>query len=263
MIKFCSLYSGSSGNSIFLSTGKTKILIDCGLSCKKIAAALASIGENPSELSAILVSHEHVDHIRGAGVVSRKFGVPVYANRNTWDAMESSLGPIPADRKMEFEGQTEFYIGDVLVRTFPIPHDAVEPVGFNFFAGDKKITIATDIGHINRKLLDYIMESDLILIESNHDLEMLKVGRYPWSLKRRIMGDKGHLSNDMAAKVVAYMAEKGTKNFVLGHLSKENNFPQLAYQTVYNALNEKCICAGQDVVLEVALRDSVGKVIEI
>ncbi|MCX7924090.1 MAG: MBL fold metallo-hydrolase [Clostridia bacterium] len=263
MIKFCSLFSGSSGNSIFLGTHKARILIDAGLSGKKIIEALCSIGENPSELSAILVSHEHSDHIRGAGIISRKFDVPIYANENTWEAMEQQIGPVSVKNKRYFNTASEFEINDICVKPFSIPHDAAEPVGFNFFVGNKKITTATDIGCMKKSLLGHLEMSDLLLLESNHDEQMVKVGPYPWSLKQRILGDRGHLSNELAGKVVAYLAEKGTKKFLLGHLSKENNFPELAYQTVYNTLMEKKICAGIDVMLDVVVRDRVGKVIEL
>jgi phosphoribosyl 1,2-cyclic phosphodiesterase len=263
MIKFCSLYSGSSGNCLFLGTEKTRILIDTGLSAKRIVEALCSIGEKPSDISAILVSHEHSDHVKGAGIFSRKFNVPVYANENTWDAMEAAIGPVDSKNKMYFNTGKEFEILDVCVNPFNIPHDAAEPVGFNFFVGNKKITTATDIGHINKGLLQYLENNDLLFLEANHDVEMLKVGPYPWHLKRRIMGDSGHLSNEMAGKVIAYMAGKGTRKFLLGHLSRENNFPELAYQTVCNALSEKQICAGVDVELSVAMRDRAGRVIEV
>ncbi len=259
MIKFCSLYSGSSGNSLFIGTERTKILIDAGLSGKRILEALCSIGENPAELSAILISHEHVDHVRGAGIVSRKQNVPIYANESTWNAMENGLGPVKLENRVAFTTGEEFEIGDICVRPFSIPHDAAEPVGYNFFVQGKRITTATDIGHMNRELLSYIEGNDLLLLESNHDIEMLKVGPYPWPLKKRILGDHGHLSNENCAKVIAYLAERGTRRFILGHLSQENNFPELAYQTTYNALCEKKIAVGSDVELEVALRDRVGQ----
>jgi len=149
MIKFCSLFSGSSGNSIFISTEKTKILIDAGVSGKRIIEALLSIGENPSELSAILVTHEHSDHIKGVGIISRKFNIPVFANENTWEAMENFIGPIDIKNRICFNTLQEFEVGDIYIKSFPIPHDAAEPVGFNMFAGTKKVTVATDIGHIN------------------------------------------------------------------------------------------------------------------
>jgi len=263
MIKFCSLFSGSSGNCLFLNAGTTRVLIDAGISAKRITEALQSIGESPAGLSAILVSHEHSDHVRGIGVLSRKYNIPIYANEATWNGMESELGPVLAKNKMYFNTSREFEIGSVCIKAFPIPHDAAEPVGFNFFIDNKKITTATDIGHINKELLNCFLSSDLMLLESNHDIEMLKVGRYPWFLKQRILGDRGHLSNEMAGKVVAYMAENGTKKFMLGHLSKENNFPELAFQTVYNILSEKNIKVGEDISVDVVLRDRVGKVVEL
>ena len=263
MLKFCSLYSGSSGNSIFLSDGRTKLLIDAGLSAKRIIEALVSIGENPSELSAVLISHEHSDHIKGAGILSRKFNIPVYANENTWEAMSSMLGPVNLANRLYFNTGMEFQIGEITIRAFSIPHDACDPVGYNFFAENKKVTVATDIGHISLELLNCLEASDLLLLESNHDVEMLRIGPYPWHLKKRIAGEHGHLSNEAAGKVIAYMAEKGTKRFLLGHLSRENNFPELAYQTVCNALFEKQICVGTDILLDVALRDRVGEIIEL
>jgi phosphoribosyl 1,2-cyclic phosphodiesterase len=263
MIKFCSLYSGSSGNSLFISAGDTKLLVEAGLSAKKIISALRSINENPSELNAILVSHEHGDHIKGAGILSRRFNLPVYASRGTWRAMERAIGPVLECNKVVFEPYEPFKIGDFTVTPFLIPHDANEPVGYSFYAYGKKVTVATDIGHINTDILGCFAGSDLLLLESNHDIEMLKIGPYPWPLKKRIAGENGHLSNDDAGKVIAYMAEKGTRRFLLGHLSKQNNFPELAYQTVCSALYEKRLEAGTDIMLDVVLRDRIGKIIEI
>ncbi|QNU66786.1 MBL fold metallo-hydrolase [Ruminiclostridium herbifermentans] len=259
MVKFCSLFSGSSGNALFIGTETTKILIDAGLSGKRILEALCSIGENPSELSAILISHEHIDHVRGAGILSRKQDIPIYANESTWCAMECGLGPVKLENKVTFSTGKEFEIGDICVKPFSIPHDAAEPVGYSFFVQGKRITTATDIGHMNNEILSHIEGNDLLLIESNHDIEMLKMGPYPWHLKKRIMGDRGHLSNESCAEVIAYLAEKGGRRFILGHLSNENNFPELAYQTTINALNERKIAVGCDVTVEVALRDRVGR----
>jgi phosphoribosyl 1,2-cyclic phosphodiesterase len=263
MIKFCSLYSGSSGNAIFLSTDKVKILIDAGLSGKKIEKALVSIDENPSDLSAILVTHEHSDHIKGIGVLSRRYDVPLYANELTWSSMGDSIGNISMENIKYFETGEIFEICDLSIEPFPIPHDAGEPVGFNFYLGRRKITVATDIGHVDMELTGYMEGSDLLLLEANHDTEMLKVGPYPQWLKMRILGERGHLSNETAGDVITAMAEKGTRNFLLGHLSRENNFPELAYQTVCNALTEKGIDVGRDVSLDVVRRDQVGKVINI
>mgnify|MGYP000017345390 FL=1 len=262
-MKICSLFSGSSGNAVFIAAERTKLLVEAGLSGKKIAGALCSIGESLSEISAILVSHEHIDHIRGAGVLSRKYDLPIYASRGTWEAMDQMIGPVRECNKKIFSSYVPFEIGDITITPFPIPHDANEPVGYSFSSAGRKATIATDIGHISMDLLRNFEDSDLLLLESNHDLEMLKMGPYPWPLKQRIAGKHGHLSNDAAGEVVAYMAERGTKKFLLGHLSKENNFPELAYQTVRSVLCEKCVNAGSDITLDIALRDRASRVIEI
>lgn len=260
MLKFCSLFSGSSGNSIFIGTNKAKLLIDSGLSGKKITEALISVGEDPRDLSAILVTHEHDDHIRGLRVLTKRYNIPVYANEMTWEALNRNIKGIDTKNIKYFENNKEFEICGLGIKAFSVPHDANNPVGFCFYYGDKKITIATDIGHITQHIRECIEGSYLLLLESNHDVKMLQVGEYPWWLKQRILGENGHLSNETAGEVVAEMAEKGTQHFLLGHLSKNNNFPQLAYQTTYNALTKRDICPGKDVTLEVALRDSVSKV---
>jgi phosphoribosyl 1,2-cyclic phosphodiesterase len=263
MIRFCSLFSGSSGNAIFLRADDTRLLIDAGISARRITKALAEIGEDASQLDAIIVTHEHSDHSCGLGVMSRKYKLPVFANSKTWGSMHVLAQDIASDNVRIFENETDFSIGDIVIRSFAIPHDAADPVGFNMFAQGKKITLATDIGHINTPLLENFTGSDIILIESNHDVEMLRVGRYPWYLKQRILSDSGHLSNEMAGKVVCYLAEKGTQRFMLGHLSKENNFPELAYQTVCSELLLRDITPGKDVELFVVLRDRVGQVCEL
>jgi len=261
MVKFCSLFSGSSGNCIFVSDEKTKILIDAGLSGVRIIEALNSIGEDPSEISAILITHEHSDHTKGVGILSRKFNIPIYANSGTWEGMRRELGKIKPEFAKVFSTDNDFMVGDIGVRPFQIPHDAAEPVGYSFYIGSKKVTTATDIGHMNNTILGELKKSDILLLESNHDIEMLKVGPYPYYLKQRILSDHGHLCNEMAGKVISYMAEQGTRYFVLGHLSRENNFPELAYQTTLNALVEKGIEVGKEVSLEVAARDHAGTVI--
>lgn len=262
MIKFCSLFSGSSGNSVFISDGNTKILIDSGVSARRIISALLSIGEEASCLTAVLVSHEHTDHIKGLGPLCRKFNIPVYANQATWNCIDQGAGLSTIKNRMLFYTNADFNIGGIIAKPFPIPHDASDPVGFSFISGKEKITVATDIGHVSKTLLDSIEDSTLLFIEANHDIDMLRIGRYPWWLKKRISGDTGHLSNDAAAGVVVRMAVRGTKRFILGHLSKENNFPELAWQTVNNALITAGIKAREDVALEVALRNTASMVFE-
>lgn len=261
MIKFCSLFSGSSGNCIYLSAGDTKILIDAGGSAKRVSEALSLISVTPEEIDAVLISHEHVDHTGGIGILSERHGIPVYANEGTWDAMAAQSERIRPANRMYFNTGEEFCIGDICILPFSIPHDAADPVGFNIYAENKKISTATDIGHVSKNLLEHIDGSDLLLIEANHDIEMLRCGPYPWALKRRIMGDNGHLSNDAAAEVVVHMARRGTERFILGHLSKENNFPELAYQTVCNFLRQNDICVDTDITLEVARRNMMSTVV--
>jgi len=261
MVKVCSLFSGSSGNCIFISSGDTSVLVDAGVSGKRIEEALEQIGESIKSISAIIVTHEHNDHICGAGILARRHRIPIYANSMTWDAMRPFLGKLRPEHIRVTEVGKPFTVGDIEIVAFPIPHDAACPVGYNFFIDGKKITVATDIGHVNDGLIRWLEESHMILLESNHDLQMLITGKYPWHLKKRIMGDYGHLCNDHTGKVVAHLAQKGTKYFLLGHLSKENNYPELAYQTVCNALMEKKIYPDKDVFLDIAYRDRVSKVI--
>jgi len=263
MVTFCSLFSGSSGNCIYVAGDSTKLLIDCGVSGKRIAASLANIGVDVSEIDAIFVTHEHKDHIHSVGIMSRRYDIPVYANYNTWRNMATDIGDIKEHNRKYFNTFEEICIKDIVIRPFAIPHDAAEPVGYNFIINDKKITLATDIGHVNKELLENLKGSEMILIESNHDVEMLKCGSYPYYLKQRIIGEKGHLSNEAAGEVVAFLACRGTTRFLLGHLSKENNFPELAYQTVYNALQSKNIKVGKDVLLDVAMRDRASKVYQL
>lgn len=270
MIDFCSLFSGSSGNCIFVATANTKLLIDAGVSGSKITNAMQQIGENPEELAGILITHEHIDHVRAAGILCRKYGTPIYCNQATWEAMQGSIGKVPDQKIMLFDTYEEFAIGDLYIRAFDIPHDAAEPVGFNIYKKtasedkiEKVVTIATDLGHISGELLENLKGSSLILLESNHDVEMLKVGPYPYELKKRIQSDVGHLSNDGASDVVTYLFERGTKRFVLGHLSKENNYPELALLTTENKLKQKNICNGKDVLIEIASRSKPGRVISV
>jgi phosphoribosyl 1,2-cyclic phosphodiesterase len=261
MIKLASLFSGSSGNAIYISSGSTHILVDAGLSGKKIEESMAAAGEDIRNIQAIVISHEHIDHTLGAGVLSRRFNIPIYANHRTWEAVRNQIKKIKPGCIRVFNTGQPFNIGDMEVRPFSTPHDAAEPVGFNFRCNNKTVTVATDIGHMDRTLLSCLEGSDMILIESNHDVEMLKMGRYPWPLKQRILSDLGHLCNDIAGKVVAHLASCGTQKFLLGHLSAENNFPELAFQTVKNALKEKSIIAGKDVYLGVAYRDRASEAI--
>ena len=260
MFKFCSLYSGSSGNSSLIQTNNTKILVDAGVSCKKIVDALNSINIQPSEIEAILITHEHSDHTNGVGLFSKKYNIPVYANIETWDAMPSQKNKLD-EKNIKFFKFDKFKIGDLTILPFSIPHDAANPCGFNIYNEDKKISIATDIGHITTEVLDKLNNSSFLLLESNYDLNTLKCSRYPYPLKQRISGPNGHLSNDDAGKTISYLAEHGLNKVMLGHLSRENNFPELAYKTVVEQLINNNV--NHDFSLTVADRYNVSPMIDI
>ena len=263
MMKFCSLFSGSSGNCIFVGTDQVKILIDAGVSGSKIAGALQEIGEDPEDLSAIFVTHEHSDHVAGAGIVSRKYNVPIYATDKTWQAMARSLGKILPENKKVLEAGSHMMLGDMEIKNFSIPHDAADPVAYSFQAEGKRVSVATDMGCVTQEVRDNITGSDLILLESNHDVDMLQNGSYPYPLKQRILGDKGHLSNIVAADFLTDLALGGTSIFFLGHLSQENNTPECAYETAYHMLLERELKVGRDLDMWVADRYHYSRVVNL
>ncbi len=261
---FCSLYSGSSGNSMFVSTENAKILIDAGLPGKKIDSALQEINENPSEIDGIFVTHEHSDHIKGIGVISRKHDIPIYANCDTWAAMESSIGKIKENNIKVIEKRSNTTIKDMNIKAFNIPHDAAAPMGYTVSNDKKSISVATDFGTFTKEIYDNIKDSEVILLESNHDISMLKYGPYPYQLKRRILSEIGHLSNDdCGTAIVNLLSYKSKKHIILGHLSNTNNQPDLAYQTVLNVLNENGIKEKQDITLTMASRHNPSSYISL
>lgn len=251
MLELCTLFSGSDGNCAYISDGETRLLVDCGVSGKKIENGLKQIGVRPDQINGVLVTHEHNDHIASVGILHRRFGWKLYANEGTWRAAESAVGAV--DDSCLYLFDQPFQIGQIRIVPFSVPHDAADPVGFRFFQQNSSVTVATDLGIVTPEVEQNLLGSDVVLLESNHDEEMLKMGPYPYSLKRRILGDSGHLSNENAGKLCVRLAEHGTKKFLLGHLSHRNNIPELAYQTVVSVFRE-CAVPGQ-VDIRVAPRD--------
>lgn len=263
---FSPLRSGSSGNAAFAQAGGVRVLIDAGLSGRCIEGALREIGVSPDTLSAILITHEHSDHIQGAGVLSRRWNLPVYATEGTWLAMEDKpcARGIALQNRIAFSAGDAFYIGDMAVAPFPIPHDAADPVGFALLAQGRKVCVATDLGHISPTWLQAVDGADLILLEANHDPDLLRRStRYHARLKRRILGRKGHLSNGDSGSALVSLAEGGLRRVILGHMSQETNTPELAYRTVCQTLEASGIRPGGDMQVDLAFRDRPGGVYEI
>ena len=262
MFKFCSLFSGSTGNSLLIESDNSKILIDAGESAKKIVSALSLLDINISDIDAILVTHEHSDHVKSLGTLSKKYNIPVYANVSTWNAMPEQKQKILDINQKIFEVNTEFEIKDLSFKPFHIPHDAADPCGFNVFFKSNKISIATDLGHATSDIMSNLEKSSFILLESNYDPDILKYSKYPYSLKQRIAGPEGHLSNTTSGKIISNLIETGLHSVMLGHLSKENNFPELAYKTVVEEIINNHHDES-DIRIGVAKRDGPSKMITI
>lgn len=240
-MNLCSIASSSSGNCIYVGNEKTHLLIDIGLSCKKLEQGLEALDINPKALDGVLITHEHSDHIKGLGVLSRKHKIPIYATKKTWNAIIQSnkLGKIDVSLYNEIIPNSYFNINDIEITAFNIPHDAIDPVCYNFISNNKKISIATDLGCYNDYIIENLKGSHILFLESNHDKRMLEVGNYPYYLKRRILSDVGHLSNDMAGNLIRELIHEDLAYVLLGHLSKENNHEAVAYETVKGALIEQ------------------------
>ncbi|MFO7815681.1 MAG: MBL fold metallo-hydrolase [Halanaerobiales bacterium] len=242
------LSSGSSGNSIYINDGKNNFLIDAGLSGKKLIKRLKKIDATPEELDGILITHEHKDHIKGVGILSRRLDIPIYANQETWAVCESVLGKLKDKNIKSFN--SDFSFGNFDIRPIDISHDARAPVAYVVYRNNKKMVFATDLGYINEELMKELTDIDFLLLESNHDIDMLMSGNYPRFLKRRIRGDKGHLSNDAAAQILPELINGRCPQVLLGHLSQENNNPKVAYLTVENILKAKGLVVDKDLKLD-------------
>ncbi len=265
-MRMCSIASGSSGNCIYVGSDHTHLLVDTGISRKRIEEGLKALEIKGEELDGILITHEHSDHIQGLGVFSRKYEVPFYATPGTIDGIMgySGLGRMPGGLIHPIHTDEPFTLGDVEVHPFSISHDANEPAGYRLECGGKSVAVATDLGKYDSYTVDCLSGLDAVLLEANHDIHMLEVGGYPYYLKQRILGDKGHLSNELSGRLLCDILHDNLKHIILGHLSKENNYARLAYETVKLEVTlADNDYRGDDLDMFVANRDTVSDIISV
>lgn len=244
-MRFSVLASGSTGNAVYVENDEHSFLIDVGLSGKKMEQLFANIDRDMKNLSGILVTHEHSDHIKGLGVIARKYNIPIFANAKTWAAMDGLVGAIPTDLRFHFDMETVKTFGGLDIQSFAVSHDAADPMFYTFNENGRKLVVITDTGYVSDRMKGYIAAADAYVFESNHDVSMLQMGKYPWSIKRRILSDVGHVSNEDAAVAMAdVVAEKPTQIY-LAHLSKDNNMKDLARMSVEQTLQSCGIIAGE------------------
>ena len=263
-MRMCSVASGSSGNCIYVGTDDTHLLVDVGISGKRTEAGLNELGITMRDIDGILITHEHSDHIAGLGVIARKYGIPIYATGGTIQAIQncSTVGKIPGELFHEVFADEKISIKDMVCNPMRISHDAAQPVAYRFSHGNKKLAIVTDLGTYDDYTVNSLKGMDALLLEANHDVRMLQTGHYPYPLKQRILGDKGHLSNESAGQLLGSLLHDNLQAVMLGHLSKENNIPELAYEAVRI---EVTVEQGKrlDFPLQVAARSEVSPVIHI
>ena len=265
-MKMMSVASGSSGNSTYIGSDTTSILLDAGISAKAIERGLLEADVSIRDVDAILVTHEHYDHIKGIGVLSRKYNIPILCTYGTADGIMQckSLGTFDYNLISSFQAGDSFMVGDIQVKTHPISHDAFEPVCYSFEKDGKKVSVATDLGIYDDMIIDFLSESDAMIIEANHDIRMLEAGDYPYYLKKRILGKLGHLSNEAGGKLIRALLNDHLKFVGLGHLSEKNNYPELAYEAVKLELAGNFFFDDvREINLSVAPRYNPGDLIEV
>ena len=234
MLELCAIASGSSGNCICVGSDNTHLLIDAGVSGKRIETGLNELDLKTGEMQGILVTHEHIDHIAGLGVLARRYGIPIFATEKTVNAIRNtkSVGKIDESLFQVICPGKRFSIGELTINPISISHDAADPVAYKVINGDKTVAVVTDLGNYNQALVDELQGLDALLLEANHDVKMLQTGIYPYPLKQRILGDRGHLSNERSGQLLSELLHDDFGSVVLGHLSKENNYEELAYEAV-------------------------------
>lgn len=261
---FCSFASGSSGNCYMVESDDTILLVDVGITGKRILAGLEGNGIDVEEIDGILLTHEHIDHVRSIRMIGRLASqADIFGSEGTFSCIEDKL---PSDRTHMLEGNS-FNIGDITVEPFDLSHDAAEPIGYSFVNKGRRLTIVTDTGYVTDEIFDYIKDSDMLVLEANHEVNILRMGSYPYPLQQRILGDEGHLSNETAGRTICRMLDqrdtKKAPKVVLAHLSNENNTPEQAYLTVQNILFEDDYYVDKDLKLSVVRRDEPSPLIEV
>ncbi len=257
MLTITTLASGSSGNSLLVSGGDTHILIDAGISFRRITAALNQLHIDPMSLSAVLITHEHTDHVCGLATMVKKLPVPIYASAGTTHQLTHRIG-LPEDRMRPFTAGSAFDIGPLHCTSFPTPHDAADSVGYTVELNGERLALVTDLGYVTDTVRRAVLGSQLVVLESNHDVDWLRSGPYPYPLKRRILGDRGHLSNEAGADLAAQAVQAGAHTVILAHLSRENNTPARAYDVCFHHLSALGIDLEHNIRLTVAPRMEPG-----
>ena len=265
-MELCSIASGSSGNCVMAGDGRSHLLIDAGISGRRIERGLQELGHKTSEMKAILVTHEHIDHISGIGVLARKYSIPIYATEGTKQAVlhTKTVGSIDPDLFHTIGPNETFRIGDLEIIPIRISHDAADPVAYKIRSNGTSAAVVTDLGRFDHEIIEHLRGLHLLLLEANHDVNMLQTGPYPYYLKQRILGEKGHLSNEASGRLLCRLLNDHIQAIVLGHLSKENNLPELAYETVkVEIMMSDTDYQADDFPIYVAKRSEVSQMIEI
>ncbi|MBQ4507063.1 MAG: MBL fold metallo-hydrolase [Firmicutes bacterium] len=256
-LAICSLASGSSGNCYLVRTPSAAVLVDAGISARQVKLRLEAMGLSLDDISAVLITHEHADHVKSLEALAKKTRAAICMSRGTYGALDFELDE---DRLMLFSSGESFEIAGMDVKSFALSHDAAEPVSYSFGSGGRRLVIITDTGVVTEEIFEEAKDADILVLESNHDVNILRVGRYPWFLKMRILGERGHLSNDSAAELLLRIAQEeapGTEKeriVLLAHLSQENNFPEMALATVSNELSRCGYIAGKRLLIETLSR---------
>lgn len=271
-MRLTSIASGSSGNCIFVGTDATHILVDVGISGKKIEAGVNELGLSMNDIDGILITHEHSDHIAGLGVIARRYGIQIYATPLTKKAIldpKSKVGNIDEELICEIYPDEKLTIKDLIINPMKVSHDAIDPVAYRFKEGDKRAAVVTDLGNFNDYTVESLKGTNVLFLEANHDVNMLQVGPYPYYLKQRILSDHGHLSNERAGNLLYNLLHDDLKAVFLGHLSKENNIPELAYEsvrcevTMNTSMNDNKGISINDIPMYVAKRDELSNIVTI